>query len=266
MALSFPKKDAYSTADLLEIVRLLRSPEGCPWDRAQTHESIRSNFLEETHEAIEAINQQDMEHLKEELGDVLLQIVLHTTMGEERGTFTFQDVVDTLCDKLLIRHPHVFGAAQAENEAQALQSWDAAKRASQGDKKQSDLLKSVPRSLPALMRAEKVQGRAARSGMDWPSVDGALSALERETDELKEAIASGDTARIEDELGDVLFSAVNVSRFTEADAEQALTVATDKFIRRFTAVEKLAEERHLPMPGTPIEELDRLWDEAKASE
>ncbi len=253
-------------ADLLELVRLLRSPEGCPWDRAQTHESIRSNFLEETHEAIEAINQQDMAHLKEELGDVLLQIVLHTSMEEERGSFTFDDVLKDLCDKLLVRHPHVFGAVQAEDEAQALKSWDAAKRASQGNKKQSDLLISVPRSLPALMRAEKVQGRAARAGMDWPAVDGALDALSREIEELREAIASGDNPRIEDELGDVLFSAVNVSRFTEADAEQALTVATDKFIRRFTAVEKLAEERQLPMPGTPIEELDQLWDEAKASE
>lgn len=253
-------------SDLMEIVRLLRSPEGCPWDRAQTHESIRSNFLEETHEAIEAINQQDMEHLKEELGDVLLQVALHTSMEEERGAFTLEDVLKTLCDKLLVRHPHVFGSVQAENEAQALQSWDAAKRASQGDKKQSDLLNSVPRSLPALMRAEKVQGRAARSGMDWPTVDGALAALSREVDELREAIASGDAAAIENELGDVLFSAVNVSRFTEADAEQALTVATDKFIRRFTRVEQLAEAQHLPMPGTPIDTLDVLWEQAKAEE
>lgn len=266
MALSFPRKEAYTTQDLRELVRLLRSPEGCPWDRAQTHESIRSSFLEETHEAIEAINEKDMLHLREELGDVLLQIMLHAEMAQEEQAFTYDDVVTALCQKLLVRHPHVFGDVKAGNEAEALSSWDAVKRASEGGRKQSDLLKNVPRSLPALMRAEKVQGRAKRVGFDWPSVDGALTALDSEVAELKEALASGDAAAIEEELGDLLFSAVNVSRFTEADAEQALTVATDKFIRRFTEVERLAEERGLPMPGTPLETLDALWAEAKRTD
>lgn len=264
MALDFPRKDHYSMADLLELVRLLRSPEGCPWDRAQTHESIRSSFLEETHEAIEAVNQKDMVHLTEELGDVLLQIVLHATMAEEEGAFVFQDVLDGLCEKLLVRHPHVFGDVKAEDEAQALRSWDAAKRASQGNKPQSELLKSVPRSLPALMRAEKVQGRARRVGFDWPSVGGALEALDSEAAELKAAIAAGDAGAVEEELGDLLFSAVNVSRFVETDAEQALTVSTDKFIRRFTEVERLAAEEGLPLPGASLTELDALWARAKS--
>ena len=263
MALDFPRKENYSMAALQELVRLLRSPEGCPWDRVQTHESIRSSFLEETHEAIEAINQKDMAHLTEELGDVLLQIMLHTTMAEEEGAFVFQDVLNMLITKLLDRHPHVFGEVKAENEAEALSSWDAAKRALQGNKPQSDLLKNVPRSLPALMRAEKVQGRARRGGFDWPSVDGALEALHSETAELTEAIALGDAAAIEEELGDVLFSAVNVSRFVETDAEQALTVATDKFIRRFAEVERLAAEKGVPMAEMSLEELDALWETAK---
>lgn len=263
MALEFPTKEHYSMADLHELVRLLRSPEGCPWDRVQTHESIRSSFLEETHEAIEAINDKDMVHLTEELGDVLLQVMLHAVMAEEEGAFSLQDVLDGLCTKLLVRHPHVFGDVKAEDESQALSSWDAAKRATQGNKPQSELLKSVPRSLPALMRAEKVQGRARRVGFDWPTVEGALTALHSETAELTEAIEQGDPVAIEEELGDVLFSAVNVSRFVETDAEQALTVATDKFICRFTEVERLAAEQGVAMPGASLEELDALWDQAK---
>lgn len=266
MPLSFPRKETYSLSDLLTLIRLLRSPEGCPWDRAQTHESLRSNFLEETHEAIEAINQKDMPHLKEELGDVLLQIVLHAEIAEEGGAFSFQDVLNALCEKLVTRHPHVFGAEAAGDPAEALSRWDAAKRAERGTQKQSELLQSVPRSLPALMRAEKVQGRARRVGFDWPSVDGALAALDGETQELREAVAAGDAAAIEEELGDVLFSAVNVGRFVKTDAEQALTQASDKFIRRFTRVEQLAQAAHIPMPGAPLEELDALWEQAKQEE
>ena len=259
----FQVKEKYGIQDLLEIMRILRSPEGCPWDREQTHQSIRTDFLEETHEALEAINNGDAEALKEELGDVLLQVVFHARIEEEQGVFAFDDVVDGICKKLVVRHPHVFGQETADSTGQVLRNWDAIKRQTKGGKTQADLLQSVPRTLPALMRAAKVQNRARRVGFDWPDVSGALEALDSETAELKEAIAGGDAAMVEEELGDLLFSAVNVSRFVKTDAEQALTGATDKFIRRFARVEQLARERGLDMSASSLEELDALWKEAK---
>lgn len=263
MALDFPTKDRYTVDDLLEIMRLLRSPEGCPWDREQTHKSIRNDFLEETHEALEAIDQEDPDALKEELGDVLLQVAFHAQIETERGVFAFADVVDGICRKLLVRHPHVFGDAQADTAGAVLQNWDAIKRRTKGGSTQADLLRAVPRSLPALMRAAKVQNRARRGGFDWPDVSGALEALDSETRELSDAIEAGESAAIEEELGDVLFSAVNVSRFVKLDAEEALTRASDKFIRRFTVVERLAGERGLDMTTATIEQLDELWGLAK---
>ena len=263
MAVSFEFKEKYTISDLLEIMRLLRTPEGCPWDREQTHESIRSNLLEETHEALEAIDRGDMPLLQEELGDVLLQVVFHAQMEQEKGSFTFDDVVDGICKKLVVRHPHVFGDVTADDAGQVLKNWDAIKRETKGGKTQADMLRAVPRALPALMRAGKVQNRARRVGFDWPDVSGALQALDSETAELKQAIASGDAAAMEEEFGDLLFSAVNVSRFIDTDAEQALTGATDKFIRRFTVVEQLAAERGVDMASASLEQLDRLWEEAK---
>ena len=263
MAVSFTPKERYTIEDLLEIMRLLRSPEGCPWDREQTHESIRSDFLEETHEAVEAINLRDAEGLKEELGDVLLQVVFHAQIEAEEGRVDFGDVVDGIAKKLIVRHPHVFADASADSSAQVWKSWDAIKRQTKGGKTQADLLRAVPRSLPALMRAAKVQSRARRVGFDWPDVSGALEALDSERAELGQAMASGDAREIEEELGDLLFSAVNVSRFLHTDAEQALTLASDKFIRRFTAVEELAARQGVDMASAPLSELDRLWEQAK---
>ena len=263
MAVSFEFKEKYTISDLLEIMRLLRTPEGCPWDREQTHESIRSNLLEETHEALEAIDRGDMPLLQEELGDVLLQVVFHAQMEQEKGSFTFDDVADGICKKLVVRHPHVFGDVTADDAGQVLKNWDAIKRETKGGKTQADMLRAVPRALPALMRAGKVQNRARRVGFDWPDVSGAMQALDSETMELKQAVASGDTAAMEEELGDLLFSAVNVSRFIDIDAEQALTGATDKFIRRFTVVEQLAAERGVDLASASLEDRDRLWDEAK---
>lgn len=265
MAASFPIKEQYTIQDLLELMVILRSPKGCPWDREQTHESIRSNLLEETHEAIEAINQRDVAALREELGDVLMQVVFHAQIEQESGGFAFNDVVTELCRKLIVRHPHVFGDVQAGDAAAVLKTWDAVKRATKGEgTTQADLLRSVPRSLPALMRASKVQGRARRVGFDWPEVSGALEALDSETAELKEVIAAGDSEAMEEELGDLLFSAVNVSRFLSLDAEQALTRATDKFIARFDRVEALAAARGVDMTASSLEELDALWREVKS--
>lgn len=266
MAVAFTPKDKYTIDDLLEIMRLLRSPEGCPWDREQTHKSIRSDFLEETHEAIEAINEDDAEALKEELGDVLLQIVFHSRIEEEKQVFGFDEVVDGVCKKLIVRHPHVFADVSASNASQVLRNWDAIKRETKGGKTQADLLRAVPRTLPALMRSAKVQNRAKRVGFDWPDVSGAMDALDKETVELKNAVSSGDSQEIEEELGDVLFSAVNVSRFLHCDAEQALTVSCDKFIRRFAKVEALAAEKNVDMAKASLEQLDELWNQAKTYE
>lgn len=263
MAVSFPTKDRYTVDDLLAIMALLRSPGGCPWDREQTHESILTDFLEETHEALEAIRQRDTDGLKEELGDVLLQVVFHSRIEEEQGAFAFADVVDGICKKLIVRHPHVFGEITVDGTGQVLENWDAIKRQTKGGKTQAELLEGVPRSLPALMRAAKVQNRAKRVGFDWPDISGALEALDSETAEFKDALASQDAAAVEEELGDMLFSAVNVSRFLHADAEQALTASTDKFIRRFARVEELAKDRNIDLAAASLAEMDALWDEAK---
>ena len=259
----FDFKDRYTIDDLIHIMQCLRTPDGCPWDREQTHESIKKNLIEETYEVIEAINKQDKELLLEELGDLLLQIVFHTEMETEQGGFTFDDVCNGVCQKLVERHPHVFGTVQADNAEEALSSWDAVKRNKKGQKKGSEPMLSIPRELPALMRADKVQGKAKKLGFDWPDVSGALDKLEEETAELKEAIASGQQDEISMELGDLLFSAVNVSRFVQCDAEEALTASTDKFIERFRKLEVLAAERGLDLETASLAEMDALWDEIK---
>ena len=263
MSVPYPEKDTYTMEDLLAIMRILRSPEGCPWDRVQTHESIRTNLLEETHEALEALDTGDRAGLCEELGDILMQVVFHAQIDAAEGGFTFDDVTDTLCRKLIVRHPHVFGDGKADDAAEVLRNWDAIKRKTKGDKPQSELLRSVPRSLPALMRAEKVQGRAKRVGFDWRDASGAWTALDSELEEWRKAVRDGDPAAVEDELGDVLFSVVNVSRFVGAEAERALTHATDKFVRRFTEAERIAAERGETLSDSSEEELDSLWQEAK---
>ena len=261
---NFDFKDRYTIDDLLRIMQLLRAPGGCPWDAAQTHESIKKNLIEETYEVIEAINKQDKELLLEELGDLLLQVVFHAEMENEQGTFTFDDVCNGVAQKLVERHPHVFGSVQANDAEEALSSWDAVKRQKKGQKKGSVPMLSIPRELPALMRADKVQSKAKKVGFDWPDISGALDKLEEETTELKEAIASGNREDISMELGDLLFSAVNVSRFVDCDAEEALTASTDKFIARFQKLEALAAERGLDLETASLSEMDKLWDEIKA--
>ena len=257
----FQYMERYDIQDLRRIMALLRAPGGCPWDREQTHESIRRNMLEEAYEVVEAIDEQDPEHLKEELGDVLLQVVFHAQMAREEGLFTFDDVVDGVAQKMVFRHPHVFGQAHADDSAQALDTWDAQKREEKDQRTASDTLKAVARSLPALIRAEKIQSKAAKAGFDWPDISGALDKLSEELEELKAAVAQG--TNVEEELGDLLFSAVNVSRFLKVDPEVALGKATDKFIDRFRKVEAQAAAQHRPMEGMTLEELDKLWEHAK---
>ena len=260
----FKFKERYDVNDLIEIMRILRAPGGCPWDAEQTHESIKKNLIEETYEVIEAINKNDKELLCEELGDTLMQVVFHAQMEKEAGTFDFDDVSDGVCKKLIERHPHVFGEVAISGVDDVLTNWDAIKRKSKGQKSTTESMQSVPRELPALMRATKLQKKAADVGFDWNDVSGALDKLEEEIAELRAAIANKDKENIAEELGDILFSAVNVSRFVKTDAEEALTAASDKFLSRFTKVETLAKEREIDMKSVGIDELDKLWDEAKA--
>lgn len=258
---NFQIAEAYGTNDLLKIMEMLRAPGGCPWDRAQTHQSIRANMLEEAYEAAEAIDRMDMANLKEELGDVLLQVVFHARIAEESGTFTFDDVVDGVCKKLIDRHPHVFGTVDAQDGSEALAVWDAQKRAEKGQKTTGDALDSVARALPALTRASKLQGKAAKAGFDWKEISPALDKLSEELEELRTAVEEG--SNVEEELGDLLFAAVKVGRFAQTDGEQALQKACEKFIRRFRRVEELAEGA---MDKLDVPALEALWRRAKEEE
>lgn len=263
MVENFNFKERYNVNDLIDIVEILRSPGGCPWDIEQDHKSIRRDFLEETYEVIEAINKDDRDGLLEELGDVLLQVVFHAQIEREKNSFDLDDVADGVCKKMIERHPHVFGNVSAETSEQVLENWDVIKKQTKQQKSQTESMLSIPREFPALMRADKVQKKAAKVGFDWDSVDGALDKVSEELEELKEAITMGVVDNANEELGDLLFSVVNVSRFINVDSEEALTKATDKFIDRFSKVEKMAEEKGLNMKETDLDELDKLWDEAK---
>ncbi len=238
--------------DLLRIMEILRGENGCPWDREQTHASIRGNFIEETYEAVEAIDKEDPVLLREELGDVLLQVVFHARMEEEAGSFGFGDVVNDICKKLIIRHPHIFSDVQVNGTEEVLSNWETIKNQVKGTKTQTERLEAVPRVYPALMRSQKVSSRAAKAGMGYVDTAAAWGDLESELRD-----------HVEEELGDLLFSAVNVARHLGIDSEYALTRSCDKFIRRFAEAERLAGEQGLEMKDAGPETLDRLWKEAK---
>ena len=259
----FEFKDAYKIEDLRRIMELLRSDNGCPWDREQNHKSIRANLLEEAYEAVDAIDRANDTDLCEELGDVLLQVVFHARMAEEEGSFTLDDVADGICKKLILRHPHVFGEVKVSDSAEVLDNWDRIKRVEKKQETALSTLDSVPKAFPALMRAQKVGKRAAKAGFDWDAVDGAFDKITEETDELRAAISSGKREDMAEELGDLLFSIVNVARFLKLDAEDALQSATNKFSDRFGRVERLAASRGLDMETAGIDALDDLWNEVK---
>ena len=263
MVTDFKLKDKYNFYDLVDILKELRSENGCPWDKVQTHESIKKNLIEETYETIEAINKQNPDMLREELGDMLMQVIFHAQIETEQGNFDIDDVADENCKKLIERHPHVFGEVQADTVDAVLTNWDAIKRKSKGQKTTSEAIDSVPRELPALMRAQKIQSKAAKAGFDWDEIGGAIDKLYEEIGELRQAVLNKDEANINEELGDVLFSAVNVSRFADVDAEESLTASTDKFVSRFKQVEALCKERNIDMKNSDLQTLDSLWDEAK---
>ena len=258
----FTQKAQYTVEDLRRIVALLRAPGGCPWDGAQTHESIRRNFIEEAYEVAEAIDEQSPAHLKEELGDVLLQVVFHASLEEDAGRFDLDDVADGICKKLIFRHPFLFEQERGQDAGGALTTWEERKRVEKGQRSAGEAMESVARALPALTRAEKIQSKAARAGFDWPDIGPAMDKVGEELDELRQAVDTG--TNVEEELGDLLFAAAKVGRFAGVDPELALQRACDKFIRRFRGVERLAGDK--PLEGRPIEELNDLWRQAKEHE
>lgn len=261
--INFVRKPQYGYEDLLEIIRLLRSEDGCPWDKAQTHQSIRRGLLEEAYEAAEAIDNDDPVLLKEELGDVLMQVVFHADIESDAGRFTIDDVCDGVVKKLLFRHPHVFGSECEDSPESVLVSWDKLKRQEKGQKTVADSMDSVARSLPGLWRAEKLQNKAASAGFEWPDVQGALDKLEEEVAELRRAVEEG--GDVPEELGDVLFAAVKVGRFCACDPEDAVNGTCEKFIRRFRAVENGAAAQEREVSQLSLEEMTALWNEAKRS-
>ena len=261
--MDFDFKDRYDVEDVLKIMRVLRADDGCPWDRVQTHKSIRDNFIEETYEAVDAIDREDSVNLREELGDVLMQVVFHSQMSEDEGDFTFDDVCDELVKKLVDRHPHVFRDARADNADEAFDSWEKSKMALKGQKKYSDSIDDVPKCLPALIRAQKVQKRASKSGMDFDSLDDVMKRTLSEIDELRDAVESGDRDAQISELGDVLFSVVNISRFLDINSEHALYDSTEKFSKRFRLVEEKLAEKNIDMKTADKSLIDSLWEDVK---
>lgn len=252
---------------LHEIVKILRSPEGCPWDREQTHQSIRKNFIEELYEALEALDNDDPVGMQEEFGDVILQVMLHSQMEEEVGAFSVYDVIETLNEKLIFRHPHVFGGSDAQDADEALANWEGRKaeekRLKGTDQDRKSQLDGIPPDLPALMKAYKLQKKAAKVGFDWDELGPVLAKIEEELRELRQAIASSDSEQQADELGDLLFAVVNVSRFIGADPEEALSRTNRKFKSRFQYIEEQLRINGKTFDQTDLLEMDRWWEEAK---
>lgn len=259
---NFEYKDHYTVADLVDLVRLLRSPDGCPWDRVQTHESIRRNFIEETLEACEAIDQKDPVLLREELGDVLMQVIFHAGIEEDAGHFTLDDTADTCCKKMIFRHPHVFGARHFDNLDQELSKWEELKRQEKGQSSYADTLDAVARTLPGLWRAEKLQKKAARAGFAWPDVPSAMDKLLEEVSELEEAV--NQPSNVEEELGDVIFAAAGVAFQAGLDPEECLRKTCEKYIARFRAMESAAAEAGTPLDTLSPEDQLALWSAQKA--
>lgn len=254
-------KNSYDINDLIQIVKILRAPGGCQWDGEQTHQSIRRNFLEEAYEVAEAIDQESTEHLREELGDVLLQVVFHASIEEDAGRFDLNDVADGISKKLIYRHPHVFGSVSVSSTDEILSNWEELKKVEKGQTSQADAVDAVARSLPALWRAEKVQKKAAKVGFDWGDVAPAMDKLSEEVYELKDAM-DGNGNPFE-ELGDLLFAAVNVARFLHVDPEDALQAASDKFAARFRRVEETVTAQGKRMEDMTLAQLDDIWNSIK---
>lgn len=244
--------------ELIEVISVLRSENGCVWDRAQTHESLTPNMLEEAYEAVEAIREGKPEHLREELGDVLLQVLLHSQIAKEEGDYDIEDVAKELKDKLIHRHPHVFGDAHVETPQDVVEKWEELKKEEKKDRLSQ--MDGIPSNLPALMACQKISKRAVKVGFEWDKLETLKDCIKSEYDEFFEAVASGDKSAMEEEMGDIFFATVNLSRWFKIDAEQALLKANRKFIKRFRKMEELSVK---PLEEYTFDEYDRLWKQAK---
>ena len=263
-ALPFEQKKTYGYEDLLRVLRRLRAPDGCPWDREQTHQSLKKDLREECYELMDAIDEDSDEHIVEECGDVLMNILFHPLIGEEQGRYNDRDVTTEVVRKLIYRHPHVFGTVHVSSSEEVLRNWDALKQKEKGQQSVTSTLKSVPRSFPALMRAEKVQKKARKIGFDFDTAQDAFYKIGEETEELRAAMASNQN--VEKEMGDLLFAAMNVCRLLGLDGEETLHKATDKFIRRFEQMEKNIDGVGKKFSEMSLSEMDEYWDRAKTTE
>ncbi len=256
---------SHTFEQLIAIMRRLRAPGGCPWDAEQTHESLTRYLLEETYEVIEAIDEKKPMHLKEELGDLLLQPIFHAAIAEEAGDFSIDDVINTLCDKLIRRHPHVFGDFEIENSNAQIENWEKIKKLEKGAERQS-ALSGVPDHLPALLKAHKIGEKASRVGFDWEHADQVFAKVMEELHEFEEAWAGGNPARMEDELGDLLFAITNLGRFLHLNPEEALRKTISRFQKRFGYVETELLRQGVLMQNATLAEMDLLWEKAKSAE
>ena len=245
---------------LIEIIEILRSENGCAWDREQTHATLKKNMLEEAYEAVDAIDDDDCVHLKEELGDVLLQVVLHSQIAKEAGEFDIEDVAKGISDKLIHRHPHVFGDVRVKNTTEILQNWEKLKQ--EEKKHRKSLMDGISRAQSALMSAQKISKKAVSAGFEWPNENSLWDCVFSEIDEFKEAVKKGDKQNVEEELGDMLFAIVNLARWNKIDAEQALLKANKKFMARFRKMEELAVKN---LEDYDFDEYDKLWKQAKSA-
>lgn len=244
--------------ELIEVIRRLRAPGGCPWDREQTHSSLRPNMIEEAYEAVDAIDDNDMSHLREELGDVLLQVLLHSQIAKEEGAFDIEDVAKELKEKLIHRHPHVFGNAKIDTPDEVVDAWDKLK--AEEKKHRKSAMDGISRSQAALISAQKISKKAVKTGFEWPNEESLYDCIYSEFEEFKQAEQEGDKSHMEEELGDILFATVNLARWNKIDAEQALLKANKKFEKRFRKMEELAVK---PLNEYSFEEFDALWKKAK---
>lgn len=251
------RKPTQNFNDLVEIVGILRNE--CPWDRNQTHQSIKDNLIEEAYETVEAIDNKDFEELEKELGDVLLHVVFHSRMAEQTDTFSIEDVIYSIQEKLIRRHPHVFGDEEADDEEQVAENWESIKM-KEGKK---SVLDGIPKQLPALIRAQRMQEKAANVGFDWPEFSQVWEKLEEELHEFKEVLEKGDSEKSREEFGDLLFSLVNAGRFFDLNAEDSLRATNRKFTERFQYIEQQLEQENKSISNTSLQEMDKHWNKAK---
>jgi tetrapyrrole methylase family protein/MazG family protein len=254
------KKDFY---DLVSIIETLRGEDGCPWDREQTHDSLKSALIEESYEVIDAIESEDEDAIIEELGDVLLQVVFHASIGKEEEFFSINDVIEGICNKMIYRHPHVFGEESINTSSKVLESWDELKKKEKGIDSVTEEMRSIARSLPALIRANKVQKKAKKVGFDWDEVEEAMNKVIEELNEIKEVYNGQNKEIITEEVGDLIFACVNICRFLDIDGELALNKTTEKFIKRFSFIEEKSKEVNKNMKEMSLDEMNKLWEDAK---